>query len=308
MPPLVVNIFRHDTREHPMRGVIEALRDVLGWPGIVSASVGQGYPWADVYENGLAAYALHESSVDDARQAAVHIASRAWQLREELASAEGPSPREAVAQALALADAIEGGPIVLLDVGDNIGAGSSGDSTFLLHEAVRQGAKSWLQTIRDTEAVAECVKAGVDNRLTLDIGGKSDDMHGTPVRLTGRVRVISDGRFEETGQVHAGWRYFNGGTTVGFESDEGPTVVLVSTRVGNMSREQFYSIGYRPEEFDIVVAKGVVSPRPAYQPIARKMIVVNSPGATSGDLQTFDFKRRRRPLYPFERQAKYVPG
>jgi microcystin degradation protein MlrC len=75
-----------------------------------------------------------------------------------------------------------------------------------------------------------------------------------------------------------------------------------------MSREQFYSIGYRPEEFDIVVAKGVVSPRPAYQPIARKMIVVNSPGATSGDLQTFDFKRRRRPLYPFERQAKYVPG
>jgi microcystin degradation protein MlrC len=152
------------------------------------------------------------------------------------------------------------------------------------------------------------VKAGVDNRLTLDIGGKSDDMHGTPVRLTGRVRVISDGRFEETGQVHAGWRYFNGGTTVGFESDEGPTVVLVSTRVGNMSREQFYSIGYRPEEFDIVVAKGVVSPRPAYQPIARKMIVVNSPGATSGDLQTFDFKRRRRPLYPFERQAKYVPG
>jgi microcystin degradation protein MlrC len=278
---------------------------VLDWPGIVSASVGQGYPWADVHENGLSAYALHESSVDEARRAARHIAQRAWELREELTSAAGPSPAEAVAEGLVAAKA--GGPIVLLDAGDNIGAGSSGDSTFLLAEAIRQGARSWLQTIRDTEAVAECVKAGVGARITLSVGGKSDDMHGEPVSLTGRVRVISDGRFEDKGTVHAGWRYFNGGTTVGFETAAGPTVVLVSTRVGNMSREQYYSIGYRPEEFDVVVAKGVVSPRPAYQPIARNMITVNSPGATSGDLTTFDFKRRRRPLFPFERGTEYRP-
>ena len=84
------------------------------------------------------------------------------------------------------------------------------------------------------------------------------------------------------------------------ESDEGPTIALVTTRVGNMSREQFYSLGYRPENFDIVIAKGVVSPRPAYQPIAAEIIIVNSPGVTSADLDTFEFKRRRIPLFPFE--------
>ena len=89
------------------------------------------------------------------------------------------------------------------------------------------------------------------------------------------------------------------------ETEEGPTVALVTTRVGNMSREQFYSLGYRPEEFDIVVAKGVVSPRPAYQPIASEMISVNTPGTTSGDMSTFEYMHVRKSLYPLDRDAKY---
>ena len=81
---------------------------------------------------------------------------------------------------------------------------------------------------------------------------------------------------------------------------------LVTTRVGNMSREQFYSLGYRPENFDIVIAKGVVSPRPAYQPIANEMITVNTPGATSGDMSTFQYKNVRSSLYPLDLNAKYI--
>jgi microcystin degradation protein MlrC len=309
MPPMVIGIFQHDTSDEPMRSVIRSLENVLEQPGIVSASVGQGYPWGDVQELGFAAYALHEDSSEQARVAAQSIALAAWNLRSELYRPDGPDPAEAVRIALeeSLSRAPGSGPIVLLDVGDNIGAGSSGDSTFLLAQALEQGAKSWLQTIRDTEAVAECVKAGVGSHVELTVGGKTDSLHGEPVRVTGRVRVISDGRFEDSGGVHAGWRYFDGGTTVGLETDAGPTVVLVSTRVGNMSREQFYSIGYRPENFDIVVAKGVVSPRPAYGSIASRMISVNTPGATSGDMSTFDYQHRRRPLFPVEQDAVYEP-
>jgi microcystin degradation protein MlrC len=66
-----------------------------------------------------------------------------------------------------------------------------------------------------------------------------------------------------------------------------------------------YHIGIWPEEFRIVVAKGVVSPRPAYQPIASEIILVNTPGVTTADLSFFTYKHRRRPLYPFEKDAKY---
>lgn len=51
------------------------------------------------------------------------------------------------------------------------------------------------------------------------------------------------------------------------------------------------------------MAKGVVSPRPAFQPIAGDVILVNTPGVTAADLSTFTFRHRRRPLYPFEPDA-----
>jgi microcystin degradation protein MlrC len=309
-PPMVIGIFQHDTRDMPMKAVIDDLESVLAREGVVGGSVAQGYPWSDVYENGFACYMLHEDSQEAAKDGARWIAERAWANREALHSPAGPTSAEAVKYALKKSHSITSsaeskGPVVLLDVGDNIGAGSAGDSTFLLAEAIEQGAKSWLQTMRDPEAIAVCLDAGIGSTVTLNIGGKTDSLHGVPVRMTGRITRISDGRFEDTGPVHAGWRFFDGGTTVVLETAEGPTVALVTTRVGNMSREQFYSLGYRPEDFDIVVAKGVVSPRPAYQPIASELISANTPGATSGDMSTFDYRQVRKSLYPLDPDAKY---
>ena len=88
---------------------------------------------------------------------------------------------------------------------------------------------------------------------------------------------------------------------------DGNTIVLTSRRSGNTSRQQMYNVGVRPETYRIVVAKGVHSPRPAYQPLAGEVIMVNSPGVTSADLSTFDYRHRRRPLYPFEPDATYEP-
>ncbi|MDP6822265.1 MAG: MlrC C-terminal domain-containing protein, partial [Dehalococcoidia bacterium] len=90
---------------------------------------------------------------------------------------------------------------------------------------------------------------------------------------------------------------------------EGVTLLLHTERgVGNMTREQMYSIGIFPERYRIVIAKGVVSPRAAYEPIAREIILADTPGVSSADLGSFKFEHRRRPLYPFEEDAGYRPG
>ena len=90
------------------------------------------------------------------------------------------------------------------------------------------------------------------------------------------------------------------------DTTDGHTQLLTMRRQGNTSRHQMYSAGNAPEAYRIVVAKGVVSPRPAYQPIAGEVILVNTPGVTSADLSTFDYEHRRRPLYPFEPEATYT--
>jgi microcystin degradation protein MlrC len=165
--------------------------------------------------------------------------------------------------------------------------------------------RSFLQTLYDPEAVSTCVAAGVGGNVTLRVGAKTDDMHGRPVEVSGRVRVISDGRYEDPKSTHGGFRFYDGGRTVVVETTDDHTLVLNSRRVGNTSLEQHHSIGVRPERYKVVVAKGVISPRPAYAPIAAEIILVNTPGVTTSDLSFFDYERRRRPLYPFEPDAAY---
>jgi len=300
MPPLVVNIVKQFTGEQPMLGVMNDLDEVLARPGMLSGSVAEGYPYSDVEEMGMGFLAVSDGDAGAARDAARWMAQRAWANREQFVG-DTPSPEEALKMAAAAAK----GPVVLMDVGDNIGGGSSADSTVLLAEAKRLGIGDYLQTLYDPEAVIACVAAGVGADLTLKVGGKTDDLHGSPVEVTGCVRLISDGKYEETTPVHGGFRFFDDGTRVVLETTDDHTLLLTSRRSGNTTRQQMYSAGIRPEDKRVVVAKGVVSPRPAYEPIAAQIILVNTPGVTTSDLSFFEYRRRRRPLYPFEPDATF---
>jgi len=299
-PPMIINILKHFTGEEPMKGFMADARAVEERPGVLTASVAEGYPYADVPEMGMAFVTVADGDEAAARDAARWMAKRAWDRRAEIVG-DSLSPEEA----LKYADAAPKGPICLMDVGDNIGGGSSADSTVLLAAAKKLGIGNMLQSLFDPEAVDACVAAGVGSDLTLTVGGKTDDMHGEPVEVTGHVRVISDGLYEELEPIHGGFRFFNAGTMVALDTTDGHTVVLTSRRTGNTSRQQMYSLGIRPERYKIVVAKGVQSPRPAYEPISVEVVMVNTPGVTTSDLSFFDYKRRRVPLYPFEEDAGY---
>jgi microcystin degradation protein MlrC len=310
--PMVINISKQATELEPMKSVMDDVRTVIEQPGIISASCGQGYPYADVIEMGVSFIVISDDDVDAARDAAQWLAGRAWE-RRTLFGNDTPTPSEAMAAAINAPT--DGGPSVVMDMGDNVGGGGSADSTHLLAEAQRQGASELLMSLFDPESVQACIAAGPGADVTLKVGGKTDDLHGVPIEVSGRVRAITDGRFEEPTPIHGGFRFFDYGPTVALDLaptgglGEGNTLLLHTERgVGNMTREQMYSIGIFPERYRIVIAKGVVSPRAAYEPIAREIILADTPGVSSADLSTFDFKHRRRPLYPFEENADYQPG
>jgi len=300
MPPVAINIVKQFTGEEPMRSLVQDVDEVVGRPGMLSASVAEGYPYADVAEMGMSFLTVHDGDAVLARASAEWLARRAWDRRAEFVG-DTPSAEEA----LRAAAAAPRGPVVLMDVGDNIGGGSPGDSTILLAEAQRLAVRRYLQTLFDPAAVAACVAAGVGQTVSLRVGAHTDALHGRPVEVTGRVRVISDGRFEEPTPTHGGFRFFDGGTTVVLDTADAHTLVLTSRLIGNTSIQQMYATGVRPETYQVVVAKGVVSPRPAYQPIAAQIVLVNTPGVTTSDLAQFEYRRRRRPLYPFEPDARY---
>ena len=210
-----------------------------------------------------------------------------------------------IEQGLKEAVSIKEKPVVLMDCGDNIGAGSSADSTHILHKAREIGVSGILQTLYDPQAVKKCMnKEG--SVVTLKVGGKSDSLHGDPIEVTGTIKKYFEGKFEDHGRTHGGGKYFDAGDTIVIETEDENTLILTSKRIGNTSIELYYSLGLDPVSYPIIIAKGVQSPRPAFEPIASKIIALDSPGVTASGLHNFDFKNRRKPMFPFEKkEASY---
>ena len=303
MPPMVINILKQHTREEPAIRLIQDAEAAMKRPHILSASAVLGYQYADVEEMGASFIAVADGDFQAAREAACWMAKRAWARREEFIG-DAPSPEEALREAAAYPRK----PVVLMDVGDNVGGGSAADSTVLLEEALRLGIGDMLIVLKDSEAVQTCAQAGVGAWVSLKVGGKTDDMHGSPVPIQGYLRTLTDGHFIETSPVHGGGRFFYQGLTAVVETEQKHTIVLTSLPAVPVSLEQIRSAGITPERKQIIVAKGVVAPRGAYEPIAAKIILVNTPGATNADLYRWQYQRRRRPLFPFEPDASYQCG
>lgn len=299
-PPVAINILRQGTDDEPMRSLMTFAFDQAARDGVLSVSVAEGFPYADVPEMGMAFLAMTDGDEGLARTIAAEVAERAWAMREEF-DATGWG----IDEALRHADAAEAGPVVLLDVGDNVGGGSPGDSTHLLEAAQRLGVEGVFISLMDAEAVTTCMRAGVGARVELDVGGKTDDLHGAPVSVTATVKLLADGKFEDPTPTHGGFRFYDAGPTARIRTDDGHDLVLTTYPMGTTSRQQLASNGLDPLAQRIIVAKGVNSPRAAFEPIATEMLYVGTPGTTSADLSTFDYERRRRPMFPWERDAAY---
>ena len=302
MPPLAINILRQGTSDSPMRELVALAAEEAKRPGVLSVSIAEGFPYADVEEMGMAFIAVTDGDHELARSVAAGLASEAWAVRSELIG-EGADIDEALLDAGSATDH----PVVLLDVGDNVGGGSPGDSTHVLAAAKRLGIPGVFQSLCDPEAVQECVAAGVGSVVELNVGGKTDDRHGEPVRIRGTVSLIDDGTFEDPGATHGGFRFFDNGLRAVIRTEDDHTLLITSLPMGNPSLQQLVSAGIDPTSQPIIVAKGVHSPRGAFEPIAARLVWLNSPGCTSADLSTLSYDHRRPSMFPFEPDAIYEP-
>jgi microcystin degradation protein MlrC len=197
-------------------------------------------------------------------------------------------------------------PVVLVDVGDNIGGGTPGDGTVLLCELLRQGAREATIVIADAEAAAAAFDAGSGANLDITVGGKTDRLHGDPVPVTGYVRSISDGKWVHEGPENAGVPVEMGSTAV--LRVDGVNLVVTTHKTMPGDLQQLRSVGIDPASQRILVVKAAVRWRGGYEPVTRHAILVNTPGLGSTDLSTFDFRHIRRPIHPLDREVAWAEG
>jgi microcystin degradation protein MlrC len=154
----------------------------------------------------------------------------------------------------------------------------------------------------DPAAVQAAAKAGIGGRFDMAVGGKSDKAHGAPVRVAGRVRSLDDGNYLEPEVRHGGNSFYRMGVTAVIEA-EGSTdrmknyLVVTAERSSPNSIHQIVHLGIYPERQRILVAKGTIAPRAAYEPVSAEIVMVDSPGATAVNPARFTFRRAPAGLF-----------
>lgn len=293
-PPLAINIERQHTAVSPCRDAYEALWDMLADNRVLSASLLLGFPYADVREMGTSVLVITNDQPELARSLARQF-SQYLVLRREDFAGRLIGIDAALDQALQMPP-----PVCLLDMGDNIGGGSPGDSTHLLSALVGRRVERAFVALCDPKSVERATKAGIGAHVELQLGGKTDRRHGEPVSALVRVRGLYDGQFSESQPRHGGRIRYDMGSTVVVQLDSGPTVMLTSRRVAPFSLMQLTSCGIDPSAFQIIVVKGVHAPLAAYAPVCPSIVRVNTPGVTTADMTGLSYEHRRNPLFPFE--------
>lgn len=294
-PSLAIAIDRQDTAAPWLQEVYDLaanLRNEATQPTMLSTSLLLGFPYADVAEMGAATIAVADGDAAAAQAAADALADALWERREQYRS-HLVDVEAALDQAQSLPS-----PVCLLDMGDNVGGGSTADGT-LIFAALRSRKLKSFVCLCDPESVEASAAAGAGATVSLKLGGKSDRLHGLPVTAECQVMSLHDGRFEESQPRHGGMAKFDQGRTAIVTVDQ-VTVMLTSRRMVPFSLQQLYSCSLDPAAFDVLVAKGVHAPLAAYREVCPSIVRVNTAGSTTADMRMLNYQHRRKPLFPLE--------
>ena len=286
------------TTREPMRGFVDKLYAAEHQAGILSISLGQGFPWADSIDVGAKLWVVTDNDPDLARETAERLGREFHALRHALTH-RYMTIDEAIDAALA-----DRGPAVLADVADNAGGGAPSDSTFILRRLLERGITSVaLGGLWDPIAAAMAAEAGVGAVLPLRIGGKVSPFSGDPLDVVARVRGVSQDHW----QTSLSGEQAPLGLSVWIET-AGIDVVLCSIRDQLFHPDAFEGLGLQAMDRRLVVVKSTQHFHAAFAPRASSILYVATPGAIAPDFTAIAYTKRPRPWWPLDENPLGVGG
>jgi microcystin degradation protein MlrC len=284
------------TTMEPTRGFVDRMQALEGKDGVLSVSLGHGFPHADVPEMGTRVLVY----TDNNRKAGDALAAR---LGQEIVSLRGTfsPPLMSIRQALKAAGGTDTkkGPVVIAEPADNAGGGSASDNTLWIQALIKNGVKNCaVAPLWDPQAVRFAQSVGVGAKLRLRIGGKTSELSGKPVDT--EVEVIGlakDGR-----QSFGDAKSYMGDMAalrIGGELD----VVCLSHRTQAFGLELFELVNINPRKKALIVVKSAQHFHAAYGPIASRVLYSETQGPSTQRYQNHAYQRVQRPMYPLDKAA-----
>lgn len=291
--PLAISIEQQFTDHEPCKSLYSYAEELSNDEEILSLSIQHGFPYADVEEMGTSIIAVSNDNPEKALATAKKLESFILERRESFIGHKN----DILSSLNRIKDSPK--PVLLLDMGDNVGGGGPANNSCLLEAFEDRKEYKYFVCMYDPQAVIDSSGHKPGEIFDLSVTGTGKEGLKT-IKLKVTLLRITDGNFTESVPRHGGQVNFKMGKTAIVSTDQGSVIMLTSLRVMPFSLQQLTSSGIDPKDFDAIVAKGVNAPLAAYSPVCPAIIQVNTPGVTQADMTLFNYKHRRKPLYPFE--------
>jgi len=275
------------TEVEPARSLYSNLERLDKNDGILNSSLLVGMAWADSpYARASAlVVAENEKFEDQSYCEAEKLAWEYWKKRREFHYEVDAGP---VDDLLNWIKKFNDGPIFISDSGDNVTAGAPGDLPIIVERLLDFNLKDVVVGgIFDPEAVNLCREAGINKEVELELGGKIDSRHGSPLPIKGEVlNLTKDGAVLRA---------------------HGIDIIITNKRIGWTTLEAFIRFGINPSSKRVVVVKlGYLTPD--FRKIAKASFLALTPGCTNQLLHELTYVNVKRPLYPLDKDFSWTPG
>ncbi|MBI1777559.1 MAG: M81 family metallopeptidase [Proteobacteria bacterium] len=296
----------YPTTVEPMQSFVQRFSALEGRNGVLSVSVGHGFPWADVREVGSKVLVVTDGREEEAARLAEQLGRELYAMREAIEPPWlelGPA-LDRMAALLAgtekdttLGKGSHNGPVVVADVADNAGGGAPSDSTPVLRGLLARGiASAAVGCFWDASVVEAAEQLGAGGRLAIRLGGKIGPVSGDPIDLQVRViGVTNDLRDTLSGASIAL------GRAAAFRI-EGTEIDLVAntTRCQVFTPAVFSRFGIDVMAKQVVSVKSMNHFRAGFAPIARGIVYAAAPGCIDVHYRRLPYKNVRRPIWPLD--------
>jgi microcystin degradation protein MlrC len=299
--PMLPHVMRQGTDDFPNRELQQRVKEMEA-EGALAVSLFTGFPHADIANAGLSVVVVTDDDPELAERLRDELLDAAWNDRQSFVYQIEPL-ETSVAEARSLADQQPGGPVLLLDHYDNTASGGTMDTTEVLAEILRQE----LQDVAvfgfyDPQAVAEMEAAGVGSEVTVSLGGKLPmpalSAQSQPLELTGRVILLSEGRFPASVAMSRGLTMNMGNTAVLRVGSV--DIVVISRHIEPFDPGCFRSLGIEPTGRRFIMLKSRIHYRVGFMPLVKHVVECAGRGVCTSDYSDVQFDNVRRPIFPLD--------
>jgi len=297
--PLIFPVGMGSTFTYPVKEIKEYFADYCKKHGLIDTTFFHGFPQSDGKYTSVSVVAIADGYAPTEHAKA--LAQYVWNRRNDLLY----TPVSAD-EALNMAAEYDGeGYVVINEPSDNRGSGAPGDGTHLLRALIEHNIPgSIFEFMIDREVAHKAYTAGVGAKIDIKLGAKTDDLHGTPIELSGvEVLAVSEGNFIFEAPMSVGCIGSLGETArLRYRNVE---IIVSSWGSQTMDNGAINCTGGDPDSYKIICLKSANHFRSYFETRAGKIIAADTPGSGSNDLKGFDYRRLSRPIFPLDSNVEF---